>query len=80
MWSLLNFNFLATTLQVLKISLFIFAGIWKMSGGLDVLALKEDDVSKLLAAGCHQGSTNDDYQMSQYIFRRKNDGNNYFNW
>lgn len=45
-----------------------------MSGGLDVLALKEEDVTKLLAASTHQGSTNEDYQMQQYIFRRKPDG------
>lgn len=45
-----------------------------MSGGLEVLALKEEDVTKLLAATCHQGSTNEDYQMKQYIFRRKADG------
>ena len=45
-----------------------------MSGGLEVLALKEEDVTKLLAASCHQGSTNEDYQMKQYIFRRKPDG------
>ncbi|XP_076447052.1 small ribosomal subunit protein uS2-like [Babylonia areolata] len=45
-----------------------------MSGGLDVLALKEEDVTKLLAASVHQGSTNEDYQMKQYIFKRKPDG------
>jgi len=45
-----------------------------MSGGLESLALKEEDVTKLLAASVHQGSTNEDYQMKQYIFRRKPDG------
>jgi len=44
-----------------------------------VLSLKEEDVSKLLAAGCHQGSTNEDYQMNQYIFKRKNDGTHIIN-
>ena len=48
-----------------------------MSGGLEVLALKEEDVTKLLAASCHQGSTNEDYQMKQYIFRRKPDGESF---
>ena len=47
---------------------------YKMSGGLEVLALKEEDVTKLLASSCHQGSTNEDYQMKQYIYRRKPDG------
>lgn len=45
-----------------------------MSGGLDCLALKEEDVAKFLAAGAHLGSTNIDYQMVQYVFKRKNDG------
>jgi len=45
-----------------------------MSGGLDVLALKEDDVQKLLASGAHIGSSNLDYQMTQYIYKRKPDG------
>ena len=45
-----------------------------MSGGLKVLALKEEDVTKLLASSCHLGSTSEDYQMKQYIFRRKPDG------
>ncbi|XP_077980546.1 small ribosomal subunit protein uS2-like [Glandiceps talaboti] len=45
-----------------------------MSGGLDALALKEEDVTKLLAAGTHLGSTNVDFQMLQYAYKRKNDG------
>lgn len=45
-----------------------------MSGGLDVLALKEDDVTKFLACGTHLGSTNVDFQMEQYVFKRKPDG------
>lgn len=45
-----------------------------MSGGLDCLALKEEDVAKFLAAGAHLGSTNVDYQMEQYVFKRKADG------
>lgn len=50
-----------------------------MSAGLDRLSMKDDDMSKMLAAGCHQGSTNEDYQMSQYIFKRKNDGTHIIN-
>jgi len=45
-----------------------------MSGGLDVLSLKEEDVVKFLACGTHLGSTNSDYQCEQYIFKRKPDG------
>ena len=45
-----------------------------MSGGLDALSLKEEDVTKLLAAGTHLGSTNVDFQMEQYVYKRKNDG------
>jgi len=45
-----------------------------MSGGLEALALREEDVTKLLLASVHQGSTNEDYQMKQYIFKRRPDG------
>ena len=45
-----------------------------MSGGLDALSLREDDVSKLLACGAHLGSTNLDFQMEQYVYKRKPDG------
>ncbi|KAL3274389.1 hypothetical protein HHI36_015785 [Cryptolaemus montrouzieri] len=45
-----------------------------MSGGLEVLALKEDDVTKMLAAGTHIGTSNIDYQMEQYIHKRRPDG------
>ncbi|CAG5114497.1 unnamed protein product [Candidula unifasciata] len=45
-----------------------------MSGGLEVLSVKEEDMLKLLAAGAHLGSTNVDHQMHQYVFKRKPDG------
>lgn len=45
-----------------------------MSGGLEALRLKEEDVVKFLAAGTHLGSTNLDYQMEQYVYKRKPDG------
>jgi len=45
-----------------------------MSGGLDVLALQEEDVTKMLAATTHLGSENTDYQMQQYVFKRRPDG------
>jgi len=41
---------------------------------LDVLNLKEDDVKKFLASGTHLGSSNLDFQMEQYVFKRKSDG------
>lgn len=45
-----------------------------MSGNCDALALKEDDVKKILACGSHIGSTGVDYQMNQYVYKRRNDG------
>ena len=45
-----------------------------MSGGLDNLSLKEDDVSKMLAATTHLGSENTDFQMQQYVYKRRSDG------
>ena len=45
-----------------------------MSGGLEVLALREDDVTKFLAAEAHLGTRNCDFQMEQYVYKRKNDG------
>ncbi|XP_072030274.1 small ribosomal subunit protein uS2-like [Amphiura filiformis] len=45
-----------------------------MSGGLDILSLKEDDVTKFLACGTHLGANNVDFQMEQYMYKRKPDG------
>jgi len=45
-----------------------------MSGGLDVLQMKEEDVLKFLAASTHLGGTNLDFQMEQYVYKRKSDG------
>lgn len=50
-----------------------------MSGGLDILAMKEDDVTKMLAAGVHLGDSNVNYQMEQYIYKVRNDGTPIFN-
>lgn len=49
-----------------------------MSGGYDVLGLKEDDITKLIAAGAHLGSENVNYQMEQYIYKRRVDSNYHF--
>jgi len=45
-----------------------------MSGGLDILSLKEDDVTKMLVATTHLGSENMNFQMEQYIYKRRPDG------
>lgn len=45
-----------------------------MSGGLDILALKEEDVTKMLAATTHVGSDKVNFQMEQYVFKRRPDG------
>jgi len=50
-----------------------------MSGGLDILALKEDDVTKMLAATTHLGSDKVNFQMEQYVFKRRPDGVNIIN-
>ena len=39
-----------------------------------MLALKEDDVKNMLAAGVHLGTTNVDFQMEQYVYKRRPDG------
>ncbi|XP_065163809.1 small ribosomal subunit protein uS2 [Atheta coriaria] len=44
-----------------------------MSGNVDILALKEDDVTKMLAACTHLGSTNANFQMEQYVYKRRTD-------
>jgi small subunit ribosomal protein SAe len=35
--------------------------------------MKEEDVLKFLAEGTHVGGTNLDFQMEQYIYKRKSD-------
>eukprot|EP00069_Balaena_mysticetus_P003507 bmy_04307T0 len=45
-----------------------------MSGALDVLQMKGEDVLKFLAAGTHLGGTNLDFQMEQHVYKRKSDG------
>lgn len=50
-----------------------------MSGGLDVLGLKEDDVTKMLAATTHLGAENVNFQMEQYVYKRNSRGELIFN-
>lgn len=44
-----------------------------MSAGLSILAPKEDDVTQMLMASVHIGSKNVDYQMKQYIYKKRSD-------
>jgi len=50
-----------------------------MSGGLKVLALQEDDVKKMLTATAHLGSDKVNFQMEQYVYKRRPDGINIIN-
>uniref|UniRef100_A0A673TPG1 Small ribosomal subunit protein uS2 C-terminal domain-containing protein n=1 Tax=Suricata suricatta TaxID=37032 RepID=A0A673TPG1_SURSU len=45
-----------------------------VSGALGVLQMKGEEVLKFLAAGTHLGGTSFDFQMEQYIYKRKSDG------
>ncbi|PAV60607.1 hypothetical protein WR25_17993 [Diploscapter pachys] len=46
----------------------------KMSNGYEPFALQKDDVIKLLATNAHIGSANADFQMEQYVYKRREDG------
>lgn len=43
------------------------------------MALKEDDVTKMLAATTHLGSDKVNFQMEQYVYKRRPDGVHIFN-
>jgi len=45
-----------------------------MSGGSSVLGLKQEDVRYLLTARTHIGASNLNFQMEQYVYKRRNDG------
>ena len=47
-----------------------------MSGGpaSEILQLKEEDVVKFLLSGTHLGSNNVDFQMQEYVYKKKPDG------
>ena len=38
---------------------------------MSVLAPKEEDIQKMLAAQCHIGTRNSDHMMEEYIWRRR---------
>lgn len=46
-----------------------------MSGGNKILALQDDDVKKMLSANIHLGAENTNFQMEQYVYKRRQDGN-----
>jgi len=50
-----------------------------MSAAKTVLSLQEEDLTKILVANAHLGSQNLDFQMEQYVFKRKNNGVCLFN-
>jgi small subunit ribosomal protein SAe len=50
-----------------------------MSAAKGVMSLQEEDLTKILVAMAHLGSQNLDYQMEQYVFKRKNNGVCLFN-
>jgi len=50
-----------------------------MSAAKGVMSLQEEDLTKILVATAHLGSQNLDYQMEQYVFKRKNNGVCLFN-
>lgn len=49
-----------------------------MSSGYSALELKPEDAKKILAAKCHLGFQNCQYQMSQYVFKRAPSGAHVF--
>jgi len=50
-----------------------------MSAAKGILSLQEEDLTKILVANAHLGSQNLDYQVEQYVFKRKNTGVCLFN-
>ena len=50
-----------------------------MSAAKGVLSLQEEDLTKILVANSHLGSQNMNFQMEQYVYKRKNDGVCLFN-
>jgi len=45
-----------------------------MSGGYSALSLKQEDVTKFLACNTHLGANNLDFQMENYVYKRRSDG------
>jgi small subunit ribosomal protein SAe len=45
-----------------------------MSGGLDIFAFDQNDALRMLASSTHLGAANSDFQMEQYVYKRRPDG------
>jgi len=45
-----------------------------MSGGMKILSMDDSDVTRFLNSNTHIGSTNVNYQMNQYVWKRRDDG------
>lgn len=45
-----------------------------MSSGLDVFALTEDEAMKFIVCETHIGTKNLDFQMENYMYKRRSDG------
>lgn len=70
-------NNVSQVLYVCSYSVVGSALLWNwftMSGGLEVLQLKEEDVQKFLAAQAHLGDHNVTLQMAQYVYKVRSDG------
>ena len=50
-----------------------------MSSNIGLFALTEEDALKMLACETHNGSTNVNFQMEQYVFKRRHDGSHVIN-
>lgn len=50
-----------------------------MSSSVAQFALNEEDAMKLIACEAHNGSTNANFQMENYVFKRRNDGSHVIN-
>ena len=44
------------------------------AGTMSALSQKESDIQLMLAASCHLGTRNCDYQMERYVYKRRLDG------
>merc|ERR1711970_938770 len=45
-----------------------------MSGGLSVMDIDMQDMTRFLAASTHLGANNVNFQMENYVFKRRQDG------
>lgn len=48
-----------------------------MSSGLASMSITESDVTRFIAANTHLGSSNVNFQMESYVYKRRPDGEYY---